>query len=749
MAMMGEPPPLSHGAIERMLGVSTTSPTTLIVKQVDDGGGFQSSLRVWLADQELTALAAIEKAEPIFQDMIRSQQLVAGAMLRILRWGVSLSGTNGGPVLLIHDAQYLGACPEVLGRVANNPLYTQAPSTLRPLQHNSQPSCGGGTSAEGLQTPPPTRRLGSGDVSSDVKTYPFGAPPADSETVQQRAATSAKGLLAAGDADSRVLFAESRGIDEEPSPPATQPGNIYSALSFRGAESSSQMAPLSARMGTDRVPQGFDFRMSRRVESHRPTVARADEGVVPISALSPYVSRWRIKARVTSKGDIRKFNNSRGEGQFFKIELQDSSGPITGTFFGKAVPVNFPRLQQSKVYYFSRGAVKPANKKFDKGDFVLTFDEHTVIEETSDDVEIPGTSYTFLPLHEVQSQDVNASVDVAGILVQVREAVMVMLRSGPQSGQERPKRDVVLWDGSNGGSLVELTLWGDKAHMDFTLETIVFVKNAVVREWQGRFSLGSGSSTCIEFSPDHRKAIELMCTWQEKGKPGLGEALPAAASAGSGSSTAHAELIEQVLERSLSLGAPGDGNASSRHTVLGILTKVNLDKPPFYPACPELVEKSAGALTQAFDSQGGPGESAVPKRTCNKKMTQEPDGTWRCAAQHCHAAPTYRYLCRLQLNDGTGSLEVQAFDEAGLKLFGAPATEVALAWEVNGDHSWEVREKIGRPLWQPSVLKLRAQKETYNSEERIKYAVVDTAPISVVSEARRRLQEVRSVLGAF
>ena len=38
--------------------------------------------------------------------------------------------------------------------------------------------------------------------------------------------------------------------------------------------------------------------------------------------------RWTIKARVTSKSQIRKWSNAKGEGHLFSIDLMDSSGKL-------------------------------------------------------------------------------------------------------------------------------------------------------------------------------------------------------------------------------------------------------------------------------------------------------------------------------------------------------------------------------------------------------------------------------------
>lgn len=55
-----------------------------------------------------------------------------------------------------------------------------------------------------------------------------------------------------------------------------------------------------------------------------PSFPLSSQGAVstlPISAITPYQNRWTIKARVTSKSDIRRWNNARGEGHLFSMDL--------------------------------------------------------------------------------------------------------------------------------------------------------------------------------------------------------------------------------------------------------------------------------------------------------------------------------------------------------------------------------------------------------------------------------------------
>jgi hypothetical protein len=101
----------------------------------------------------------------------------------------------------------------------------------------------------------------------------------------------------------------------------------------------------------------------------RPVVRdESDNGVMPISSLTPYTNRflivdlnflidalhrWTIKARITNKSDIRRWSNQKGEGTLFSIDLLDASGgEIRGTFFKETCEKWFPILELHKVCAF-------------------------------------------------------------------------------------------------------------------------------------------------------------------------------------------------------------------------------------------------------------------------------------------------------------------------------------------------------------------------------------------------------------
>lgn len=65
----------------------------------------------------------------------------------------------------------------------------------------------------------------------------------------------------------------------------------------------------------------------------------------PITSLSPYQNKWVIKARVTSKSDIRHWSNAKGEGKLFSMDLMDESGEIRCTGFRDAVDKFYDLIQ--------------------------------------------------------------------------------------------------------------------------------------------------------------------------------------------------------------------------------------------------------------------------------------------------------------------------------------------------------------------------------------------------------------------
>lgn len=134
---------------------------------------------------------------------------------------------------------------------------------------------------------------------------------------------------------------------------------------------------------------------------------------MPISGLSPYQNKWVIKARVTSKPPIRHWSNAKGEGKLFSMDLMDESGQIRVTAFRDLVDKFYDMIEVDKVYYISKGQLKPANKQFSNipNDYEMTLSNETVIQECIDDVgEVPVVKYDFVPISQIAEKAPNTIV---------------------------------------------------------------------------------------------------------------------------------------------------------------------------------------------------------------------------------------------------------------------------------------------------------------------------------------------------
>jgi len=102
------------------------------------------------------------------------------------------------------------------------------------------------------------------------------------------------------------------------------------------------------------------------------------EAYTPIRVLNQFSTDWRIRARVTKKGEEKHWRNNKGEGVLMNIDLIDKEGTqIQATFFGeRSVQVCTYSKRKQDIFVLQHGQVKLANKKFTsiKNDYCLTFD---------------------------------------------------------------------------------------------------------------------------------------------------------------------------------------------------------------------------------------------------------------------------------------------------------------------------------------------------------------------------------------
>lgn len=512
-------------------------------------------------------------------------------------------------------------------------------------------------------------------------------------------------------------------------------GGLLSYMQPRSAVASAPSATIAPARAAAPAPAPWNAGGTRSAAVKAPGL------LTPISQLTPYIGgRWQIKARVTTKEAIRKFTNARGEGQLFKIELKDSAGSeMSATFFGRAVDKYFEMIRPNQVYFFQRGSVKAANRRFDRGDFVISFDENTVVEVADEDQSIPGVSYNFQKLEDVHRMGKDEAVDVRGIIIDAKEPFMLTIRS---TGKERPKRELCLWDSAAEGGSMALTIWGDQAHEEFKLGTVMYARGARISEWNESKTLNFSGH--YDLNPDDQQAFALLAAYDAAGRP---QGNPKFGGGGGGVGRAR-ETLEECREADLQLGAqafPGQSAQASstfRHSVMATLACISAERVPYYMSCPELVERAPRAGTQA--TQGG----SEQRRPCNKKSNQDTPGMWTCAAGHQCNQPVARFMLqKIQVLDHSGAMEVSLFDDAGRRIFGCAADELVPLWE---DLSREAErdELLKRVAWKRVVLRLRSAKDTFRDEEQIKVTAEEASAVDFAKEGKRLLSEVLAAVGA-
>ena len=142
---------------------------------------------------------------------------------------------------------------------------------------------------------------------------------------------------------------------------------------------------------------------------------------MPIKALNTFARDWKIKARVAAKSDKKP---TRSGGSLMKLELVDMYGTqIEGTFFNQAADVFDNKVFEDKVYLFSNGVVKMANKKFTsiRNDFCIVFEKNSSIIEVEDDSSIAKQAFDFCSIKNIQEIVQMKTIDTTGVVCEVAE----------------------------------------------------------------------------------------------------------------------------------------------------------------------------------------------------------------------------------------------------------------------------------------------------------------------------------------
>ncbi|KAI8624420.1 replication factor-A protein [Xylariaceae sp. FL1651] len=420
--------------------------------------------------------------------------------------------------------------------------------------------------------------------------------------------------------------------------------------------------------------------------------------IYPIESLSPYAHKWTIKARVTSKSDIKTWHKASGEGKLFSVNLLDESGEIKATGFNEQCDQFYDILQEGSVYYISTCRVSLAKKQFSNlaNDYELAFERETFIEKAEDQANVPQVRFNFINISELQAVEKDATVDVVGVLKDVGEVSQITAKS---TGKPYDKRELTLVDDSQFS--VRLTIWG-KTATTFSAqpESVVAFKGVKVSDFGGR-SLSLLASGTMAVDPDIEEAHRLKGWYDLQGRTDNFNSHNNMASMGGATGRLdQIKCISQVKDENL-------GMDNTDYFMLKA-TIVYIKQDNFaYPAC---------------SSEG-----------CNKKVVDQGDGTWRC--EKCdvvHQRPQYRYIMSVNVNDHTGQLWLSCFDDVGRIIMGMSADELMEIKENDEERFPTIFEAANCSKLN---FRCRAKMDMYGENQRVRYQVMGANQLDYKTEA--------------
>ncbi|KAG8954188.1 Replication factor A protein 1 [Tulasnella sp. 424] len=432
--------------------------------------------------------------------------------------------------------------------------------------------------------------------------------------------------------------------------------------------------------------------------------------IYPIEQLSPYQNKWTIKARVTQKSDIRNFSTARGEGKLFNVTLTDETGEIRGTAFNAAVDELFDKFQEGKVYFVSKARVNIAKKKFggSTSDFELGLERHTEVEECADASNVPEVRYNFVDLGKLDQTEKDAIIDVLGVVSQVGDLTELTSKAG----KTLTKRDITLVDRSKYS--VRMTLWGKQAESFHATNNPVMAFKAVkVGDFGGRTLSMVGTSTYQE-NPDIDVA-HLLRGWQVYDGEGQGASFNSQSGAGGGAGGAQFRRNELMTLSTVKDSTIGQGDNADFFSCRATIMFVKPDTV-MYTAC--------------------------PADKCNKKVTQEPNGDWRCEkCDRNYPEPDVRYLMTIHVADHTNQLWLQAFNDVGQAIIGMTAKQL---YDIEQDDHTAAQGIIERAHSKVFNFSCRAKSDTWNDQTRIRYGINRVWPLDYAAEGHALLDILKA-----
>jgi len=459
---------------------------------------------------------------------------------------------------------------------------------------------------------------------------------------------------------------------------------------------------------------------SKVLSQQRPGGSRR---VQPIASLNPYNNNWTVRARVQSKGELRTYTNAKGEGKVFHFEIVDEQGGIIEVTAWHDLAAKYhAELEEGKVYYFSRGQLKPANKKFSsvRNDYSMTLGSSSKVEECLEEVDAAAMRAKLEPVPIDQLAlhiGRKALVDVVGVVTEVQPLGSIKRRS---DNTELVRRDITLVDASK--KTVTLTLWARAAEEEGTrLESmthpVLAVSGCKVGDYNG-VSLGTVSRSRLEIEPELPAAAELRSWYQAEGASATfthaGEGLASALkSPGQGRSNERVTLFE------LQQGEPQVGAKPEWHNVKAMVKQIKSDQTLYYLAAPD---------------------------GSNKKVREENGMYWCEGTQKHYSSATRRYIMRCAIADAYGTAWVNLFNDQAEQLLGMKADDIAKLKEGGEQEVLEYERVMKAAQATEWTMRVSVRAEEYQGEARRRIAVQSMGTVDFAKESGLLVNKINALL---
>ncbi|KAK3945878.1 hypothetical protein QBC46DRAFT_62197 [Diplogelasinospora grovesii] len=433
--------------------------------------------------------------------------------------------------------------------------------------------------------------------------------------------------------------------------------------------------------------------------------------IYPIEALSPYAHKWTIRARVTSKSEIKTWHKASGEGKLFSVNLLDESGEIKATGFNNECDQFYDVLHEGSVYYISSPCrVNLAKKQFSNlpNDYELTFEKDTMIEKAEDQSSVPQVRFNFCNIQELQDVEKDGTVDIIGVIKEVQEVSQITSKT---TQKPYDKRELTLVDDT--GFSVRVTIWGKTAtNFDAPPESIVAFKGTRVSDFGGR-SLSLLSSGTMAIDPDIPEAHRLKGWYDASGRNDSFATHSNLATVGAATGRKDDNKnIAQVKDENLGMENP------DYFTLKATIVYIKQDNFA-YPAC---------------RSQG-----------CNKKVAEMPDRTWRCESCNIsHDRPQYRYIMSVNVDDFTGQLWLSCFDETAKIIMNGKSADDLMEIRETGDDG-RMAAEFEQATCRKLNFRCRAKMDTFGDQQRVRYQVMSASPLDYKAEGHRLAELIKQM----